>query len=67
MFFFIYKGRCKVVPVHAVRTHGGLELWLHMFLFFELDGGERPVSCHGSFTPWGTCSQHALNRSYKLR
>lgn len=50
MFLFI-KSICKVVPVHAVRIYGGVELWLHTFLFFELDGGEWWVSCNGSFIP----------------
>lgn len=33
----------KFVPVHANKTHVGVEVWLHAFLTLTLGGSEQPV------------------------
>jgi hypothetical protein len=36
---------------HTMKTHGGVEVWLHTFLNLVLDGGEWSTSCPSCFTP----------------
>jgi hypothetical protein len=41
----------KVVPVHAVKAHGGVEVQLHWLLNLAQDRGEWEDTCPGHFTP----------------
>lgn len=41
----------KVVPMHAMQAHGGIGIWLHLFLTSELNGGEWSAPRHNHFTP----------------
>jgi hypothetical protein len=34
-----------------MKMYWGMEVWLHAFLTFALDGGEWSASRSGSFTP----------------
>jgi len=36
---------------HAMKTYGGVELWLYAFITSALDGGEWSSSRPGRFTP----------------
>jgi hypothetical protein len=40
----------EVVPVHAMKAHGGIKVQLHSFLTWALDGGEWLTSLSGRFT-----------------
>jgi hypothetical protein len=46
----------KVVPVHAMRAYGGVELWLHTFFTSALDREEWPASSPGCFNSYSTAA-----------
>ena len=39
----ISKGKCKIVPVHAIKHVGTVEVWRHEFLTLALYGGKSLV------------------------
>jgi hypothetical protein len=50
----IYEVEGKVVPVftcYDVKTCGGVDIWIRVFLTLTLDGDEQLDSRPGSFTP----------------
>jgi hypothetical protein len=34
-----------------MKTYGGVDVWVHIFLTSTLDGGKWSASCPGKFTP----------------
>jgi hypothetical protein len=51
-----WKGFGKGVPVllithYAMKTYGGVDVWIHAVLKSALDGGERSASRPGRFAP----------------
>jgi hypothetical protein len=44
---------CKVVPVlnYAIKTYGGVDVYIHIFLTSALVGGEWSASRPGRFIP----------------
>jgi hypothetical protein len=51
-----------LIKHRAIRTYGGVGVWLHAFLTSALDGGELLVSRPGCFTPWGKSLCFSLDR-----
>jgi hypothetical protein len=47
---------------NAMKTYWGVEVHLHAFLTLTLDGGERPASRPGRFTPRERAPWYPLDR-----
>jgi hypothetical protein len=50
-----------LIQHHAMKAHGGVEVYKNVFLIAALDVGEWPVSRLGGFSPWKE-PQHPLDR-----
>jgi len=47
---FLKQTISNVVPVHAVKAYGRVEVFRHLLLALSLDGGEWSPSCLGRLT-----------------
>jgi hypothetical protein len=47
---------------HAIKTYGGVEVYLHSFLTEILDGGDLSASRPGRFTPMVKSPWYPLDR-----
>jgi hypothetical protein len=45
------KASLCIIKQHTTKTYGAVDVWLHAFLTFALDGGEQLPSYLSHFTP----------------
>lgn len=56
------KAKCELVPVQTIKTYGGDEVLLHLFLTWAQGGYEWSTSRFGRLTP-GTLSTDGCVRA----